>query len=63
MEPEEPARRHEGEREQEHPGVVPPIGCLARRVAEHEGKRTDEAEHEKVEPVVLEVRIEARLEE
>ncbi len=63
VEPEEAAGGHEGEREQEDAGILAPVGSLPRRVADHEGERAGEPEDEEVEPVVLEVRIEARPEE
>ena len=63
VEPEEAPGRHEREGEQEHAGVAAPICRLARRVAEHERERAREPEDDEVEPVVLEVRVEARPEE
>jgi hypothetical protein len=57
MEPEEATGGHEREREQQDTRVTSPIGRLARRVTENERHRADDAEDDKVEPVVLDVRI------
>ena len=58
MEPEKAAGRHEGQRQQQHSRVAAPLGGLARRVAEDEGKPADDPEHDEVGAVVLEVGIE-----
>jgi hypothetical protein len=60
MEPEEATGGHEREREQQDARVTSPIGRLARRVTENECHRADDPEDDKVEPVVLDVRIEPR---
>ena len=54
---EEPAGRHEGEREQQHACVTAAIGRLARCVAEDESHAADHPEDDEVRPVVLEVRV------
>ena len=63
VEAEETPGRHEGEGEQEHSSVPAPIGGVPRRITEDEREHAREPEHEEVEPVVLEVRVEPGPEE
>jgi hypothetical protein len=58
MQAHESARRHEREREEEHPRVAAPVRRLPRRIAEDERDGADDAEDHEVRAVVLEMRIE-----
>ena len=63
VEPEEPAGRHEREREEQDAGVAALVGRLACRVAEAERDRADDPEDHEVERIVLDVGIELRPQE
>jgi hypothetical protein len=56
----EAARRHEGERQEQHACVAAPVRRLAGGIAEDEGEAADEPEDDEVRPVVLDMRIELR---
>ena len=58
VEPEEAARRHERQREEEDASVSASVGRLACRVAEAERDGSDDPEDHEMERVVLDVRIE-----
>ena len=60
VEDQEPAGRHEGEREEQDARVAASVGRLARGVAEDERDRADDPEDDEVRAVVLEVRVELR---
>ncbi len=63
MEPEEPAGRHERQREKQDAGVAPLIGRFSCRIAEAERDRADDPEDHEMERIVLDVGIELRPQE
>ncbi len=58
MQPEEASGRHERQREEQNASIAPPVGGLARRVAERDCDRADEPEDDEVQLVVLDMRVE-----
>lgn len=61
MESQETAGRHERKREEQDPGVPAPVGSLPGRIAENERHSPYDSKYDKMDPVVLEVRVKLRV--